>query len=327
MATVAENLQTLNNAKQAIKTAIENKGQDLNGVPFTEYAEKIEAIESGSSADAEFIAGFINRTDMTNMFKGCTELKTIPYMDTSKVTYMDSMFQGCSKLVTIPQMDMSKVIRMTQMFRNCNNLTTVPYMDTSSNTDMSNTFNGCNKLLELPAFDTSNVTGFGYAFNGCFEFTTIPKLNLSKAVNMSNAFQSCTKLKTVPELDVRNVTNLNNMFYLCYELTTCLLKNIKVNFQVGSGTNWGTKLTQESALHLCKECIQDRDNAHTITFATPVYNNLETLYVRQITVTDEMRAEDDLIDKKRPFELCASTDTGAMTLANYMTLKGWSIAK
>jgi hypothetical protein len=47
MATIAENLQTLNETKQAIKTAIEEKGQDLSGVPFTAYAEKIAEIKSG----------------------------------------------------------------------------------------------------------------------------------------------------------------------------------------------------------------------------------------------------------------------------------------
>ena len=47
MSTVADNLQALNNAKQAIKTAIEEKGQDLSGVPFTAYAEKIAEIKSG----------------------------------------------------------------------------------------------------------------------------------------------------------------------------------------------------------------------------------------------------------------------------------------
>lgn len=47
MATISENLLALNETKQAIKTAIENKGQDLTGVPFTDYANKISEIASG----------------------------------------------------------------------------------------------------------------------------------------------------------------------------------------------------------------------------------------------------------------------------------------
>ena len=50
MATISENLQTLATAKANIKSAIESKGQDLTNVPFTEYAGKISAIESGGSS-------------------------------------------------------------------------------------------------------------------------------------------------------------------------------------------------------------------------------------------------------------------------------------
>lgn len=62
MATISENLQTLQTAKQNIKSAIEAKGQDLSNVPFTQYADKISAIETGGgSASAtltpEMIAG------------------------------------------------------------------------------------------------------------------------------------------------------------------------------------------------------------------------------------------------------------------------------
>lgn len=42
-----EKLVGVDETKQAIKTAIESKGQDLTGVPFTEFAEKIMAISGG----------------------------------------------------------------------------------------------------------------------------------------------------------------------------------------------------------------------------------------------------------------------------------------
>lgn len=49
MATISENLQALNQAKQSIKSAIESKGQDLTNVPFTQYGEKISAISGGGT--------------------------------------------------------------------------------------------------------------------------------------------------------------------------------------------------------------------------------------------------------------------------------------
>ena len=49
MATITENLQAIRNAKSDIKQAIESKGQNLDNVPFTQYAEKINAIQTGST--------------------------------------------------------------------------------------------------------------------------------------------------------------------------------------------------------------------------------------------------------------------------------------
>jgi hypothetical protein len=45
--TIASELTTLNSTKQAIKTAIQNKGQDLTGVAFSGYPAKIDAISGG----------------------------------------------------------------------------------------------------------------------------------------------------------------------------------------------------------------------------------------------------------------------------------------
>lgn len=53
MATISENLEALKTAKTSIKSAIEGKGQDLTDVPFTQYSEKIEAIQTKEDLDAE----------------------------------------------------------------------------------------------------------------------------------------------------------------------------------------------------------------------------------------------------------------------------------
>ena len=38
-----------------------------------------------------------------------------------------------------------------------------------------------------------------------------------------------------------------------------------------------------------------------------------------------MRASDILVDRKLPFEVCNSTDSGAMTISEYLALKNWQI--
>jgi hypothetical protein len=54
---IADKLTELQATKTAIKTAIEGKGQDLTNVPFTDYAEKITAIESGGGGGVEGTSG------------------------------------------------------------------------------------------------------------------------------------------------------------------------------------------------------------------------------------------------------------------------------
>ena len=102
------------------------------------------------------------------------------------------------------------------------------------------------------------------------------------------------------------------------------IKNIKVDIQVGSGETWGHLLTEESLIHLVKE-LRDTGSAKTLTVSTPSLEKLSSVYVRTIDITDEMRAEDDLIDEKLPFEVCESTDEGAMLITDYVGLKNWSI--
>ena len=56
------------------------------------------------------------------MFKGRSNLTSIPLLDTSSVTNMSYMFGGCTNLTTIPLLDTSSVTNMQNMFWNCTNL-------------------------------------------------------------------------------------------------------------------------------------------------------------------------------------------------------------
>jgi surface protein len=52
---------------------------------------------------------------MGYMFNGCSELVSIPDMDTSKVTNMNYMLQGCLSLETIPFADKIKDLDETYL--------------------------------------------------------------------------------------------------------------------------------------------------------------------------------------------------------------------
>ena len=48
--------------------------------------------------------------------------------------------------------------------------------------------------------------------------------------------------------------------------------------------------------------------------------------MKLVDITDEMRAEDEFIDLKKPFVVCESTDEGAMSVTEYVTSKNWQLA-
>lgn len=267
-----------------------------NGKSAYVKGQKVE----GTNNDSEFIAGFTTRVNMSKMFYECRTLTSVPAMDTSNVTNMNAMFLNCSELVT------------------------VGYMDTSNVTDMDSMFKTCEKLTTIPKLNTSKVVYMNYMFHTCYSLISVPALDTSKAVNMGYMFQLCSKLESVPELDVRSATTLQHAFYGCTALRTCLLRNIKTDLQVGSGTSWGHALGEESLIHLIYE-LRDTGATKTLTIGSMNLAKLTKTYVRTVDITDEMRAEDDLIDEKLPFEVCESTDEGATLITNYAQFKNWQI--
>lgn len=270
MATISENLQTLNEAKAAIKTAIENKGVDLTDVPFTEYAEKIEAAPRSIKKYLDAGGSFKNTgiVDFTNI---------IDYTDTKDLTSVWALFE--------------------------NSYSTEKFVSFSTDkcTEMSYLFSGCSKVKELPFLDTS------------------------RAKQVAGTFRNCVVLEIVPPYDFRQVENISNCFSNLQKVTEIWVKNIKANLQVGSGDAYGHLLTLESLIHLIKE-LRDTGSLKTLTVGNVNLEKIANIYVRTIDITDEMRAEDDLIDEKLPFEVCESTDEGAMLITDYVALKNWSIA-
>jgi hypothetical protein len=371
MATIAENLITLNETKQAIKTAIEEKGQDLTDVPFTEYADKIEAITSGVKPNPvpltvtengvyENEQGFSPVTvdvpipkvkpftftkngvyDVSGgEIKGANPITVnvqIPINTlevTANGTYTAKEGEAFNPVTVNIERGIKKYLEAGGLFYNSSVEDYRPileYSDTENLIAPKSLWQRNFNLKYVPMLDFRKCTTTYYWFTQCQSLVgdELPLFELSNVGDWQGMFANCTALKVVPAYDMRNAWTANNMFNPCTLVEEIWIKNIPVNISVGSGTSWGHLLTQESALSLCKECVKPTNANHrrTITFATPVYDNLETLYVKLVTITDEMRVEDDLIDQKLPFELCESTDEGAMTIASYMALKRWSIAK
>src|SRR5574344_690240 len=135
-------------------------------------------------------------TITANMFDGCSNLQSIPNINTSNVTNMSSMFNGCTNLTSIQTLDTSKATNITGLFNGCSKLTTIPNIVTTNITDMSNVFNGCSSLTNIPTtITTSNVTNTTNMFNGCSSLTSIPTtITTANATNTTNMFNGCTNL-------------------------------------------------------------------------------------------------------------------------------------
>ena len=228
---------------------------------------------SGTFENMKYIKGlpFYNctRTDMTDMFSGCSSLTTIPFLDTSNVIKMTYLFAQCSNLITVPQLNTSKVTHMGAMFAGCRKLATIPRLDASSAKYMTYMFEGCRNLIEVPPLVTSKVLDMAYMFHYCSLLTSIPMLDTSKATNISGMFAGCTNLTEVPKLNTSSATNIALMFENCTSLTTIPLLNTS-NVTDAQGMFYGCRnLTTVPQMDL-SSATDVRDMFHSCAHLTEV---------------------------------------------------------
>ena len=276
-------------------------------------------------------------TDMSYMFQYCTKVQSLDVsgFDTSNVATMERMFERCDELteLDLSKFNTGKTTVMSFMFYDCSNLTSlnVSNFDTIHVSQMYGMFRNCSKLtnLDVSSFDTRNVTTMESMFNNCKELTSLDlkSFDTSKVNYMGTMFASCSKLVSIEgEINAIKCGSFSSMFSSCSALENVTLKNVKASLQLGSGTTYGHLLTDNSIINTFQE-LHDMtgSSAKTLTLSTPSNARTEAIYVKLIDVTDEMRAEDQYIDNKKPCVVCESTDIGAMTLKEYGISKNWQI--
>ena len=135
---------------------------------------------------------FSNVTDMGGLFYSCSNLTTIPLIDTSSATNASYMFSNCRSLTTIPPIDMSKARTVSYMFYKCGKLTAIPSLNTSSVQNMSYMFSGCTNLTTVEGIDFSGLTSdltslFGSTSNmpNLTHFIVNGKINVSMSDDYS----------------------------------------------------------------------------------------------------------------------------------------------
>jgi surface protein len=278
-----------------------------------------------------------NVTDMDSMFYGCKKLASLDLssFNTSEVTRMYQMFTSCYGLteLDLSNFNTEKVTSMAYMFSSCDHLISVNVsnFNTANVTSFQGMFSGCNKLtsLDLSSFDTSKVTNMSYMFSDCNELVSIDlsSFNTSSVKGIDRTFRGCYKLETIQNIDLRNSTGLADIVQNCKALTNLYFKNIKVSLKIGSGTSYGTLLTDDSIVNTFKELWDlTGSTSQTLTLSYASGDRTPLIYVKLIDITDEMRTEDPYIDNKKPCVVCEPTDEGAMTLKEYGISKNWNIS-
>ena len=225
MGTTAQKLNKILETKEAIRTAINNKGGTLTTTDtFASYPSAIDSLPSGGgdplkefldeakSASFMFSGRMGTNGEYTTWHYNLTYerlQKLLKYETTSSVTKMNGMFYYCNALTTIPLFDTSLVTTIANMCAYCSNLTNFPQLDTSKVTNMINTFGYCSKLKTI-------------------------KLNTISCTDMSRTFQYCPLLETI-DITHMNIPNSGHTYYFaysCYSLTKFIIRNMPTIYAI-----------------------------------------------------------------------------------------------
>ena len=227
MGTTAQKLNKIIETKEAIRTAINNKGGTLTTTDtFASYPSAIDSLPSGGG---DPLKEFLDETKSASyLFCGRTYNS-----GENSVWYYYLTYERLQKLLKYETT--SSVRNMIGMFYYCNKLTEIPLIDTRQVTLMNYTFYYCENLINFPQLDTSKVTGMIYMFYGCKKLTTISQLDTSNASSLSNTFAGCSSLEFIPQLNTSKVSSMYNTFQSCYKLRKIDITHMNSS----TGDTWG----------------------------------------------------------------------------------------
>ena len=223
MGTTAQKLNKILETKEAIRTAINNKGGTLTTTDtFASYPSAIDSLPSGGGNTLKTLLDATKSSfSLFSSYSGISVNDLISYNDTENVTNMVNMFYNCVNLETNPQLNTSKVNSMNGMFKYCRKLATYMQLDTSSVTTMNEMFYQCAKLTSVQT-DTRNVTSMTEMFSFCRNLATIDitHMNITSASDTYNFAYYCCSLTKLIIRNMNTIPALNsNAFTNCYHFT------------------------------------------------------------------------------------------------------------
>jgi hypothetical protein len=190
----------------------------------------------------------------------------LPKIDTSAKTNFSNMFQGCSIMKGIPYIDTSKCTgSMMQLFQFCDSLTTIQPIDTSNATSLNSLFGSCDSLQYVPPIDAPKTTTSYAIFVSCVCLKKV-QLNTLNSTSYSETFSSCASLVDAGTIHFnKNVTSVRVMFSPCRALVRIKLFGLNISI----GFPQSSILSKQSIL-----CMIENEAASepiTITLSAEVY--------------------------------------------------------
>ena len=139
------------------------------------------------------------KTLLSDTFKNCYNLSTISGLtfDFSSTNDTNSMFYNCHSLKTIPVLNTSKVTSMHNMFFNCKSLTTVEGIDFSAVLDGPVYMFGYDDLPNITHFIVNGVINFTWVSNHGFKRTPNLDFESIKSILTAMSKKTSTFAKTM----------------------------------------------------------------------------------------------------------------------------------
>ena len=128
---IASEITRINDAKEALKTSINNKlgSQTLiSDEKIDEYSSFVDNIQNSTQQPYFGIPESASESDLSNLLV-TDRILELPVLNTSKLENANRFVYNFTSLKKIPLLDFSKVINLTDAFRFCANLTDVGGFD------------------------------------------------------------------------------------------------------------------------------------------------------------------------------------------------------
>jgi surface protein len=248
---ISEKLNIINNAKEDIKTAIENKGVVVGNDSIETYADKINQIvgEEVTKPEQEKTVNPSIEKQTILPDEGFTlskveveaipvEIKTISNVDFSNESLIITPTNG--KYMTSVEILKPTTLIAENIKKDVNVAGIIGTLESGGGADFEINdgsylfYQGArqNALDSLLGF-CKNLTNMNYMFHNCGNVTSIDVSNwdTSNVTNMAYAFYNCSNLENlnVSNFNTDKVTAINDMFYTCRKLKNLDLKKWNVS--------------------------------------------------------------------------------------------------